>query len=117
MGLGTLVVDAEQVAAALDPAVLSPCDAQRLLAEAVTLRNIADGMCAVLSPRAAASGQWRRDGARTEAEWIGRQLGVSDRDAAAALDVGRAAAAGELGTENDALLQRQLVMGQGPGLA
>src|SRR3954454_17606681 len=108
MGLGKLVVDAEQVGAALDPAVLSPCDAQRLLAEAVTLRHIADGMCAVLSPRAAASGPWGRDGARNEAEWIGRKLGVSDRDASAALDVGRAAAAGELEATTDALREGQL---------
>jgi hypothetical protein len=89
MGLGRLIDEAERVAASLDARVLSPRDAERVLAEATRLRNIAEGICVVVAPRATESGQWRRDGARTEAEWLGRKLGVSARDARAALDTGR----------------------------
>ena len=90
MGLSELVAEAEGVAARLDPDVVAPGEAVRLLAEATRLRNIAAAVCTMLAPRAAASGEWRRDGARTEAEWLARKLGTSDGEARATLDTGRA---------------------------
>lgn len=85
----SLIAEAERVAAELDPALLAPRDAERLLAQATTLRNIADGLCTLLAPRATESGRWRRDGARTESEWLARKLGVSDGAAATAIATGR----------------------------
>ena len=46
--------------------------------------------CTLLSKRAAESGQWRRDGARTESEWLARRMGTNERDAVDALKTARA---------------------------
>ena len=90
MGLREVLVEAEAVAASLDPEVVSPKDAVHLLDEATRLRNIASSMCTMLAPRATAAGEWRRDGARTEAEGLARKLGTSDGEARSTIDTGRA---------------------------
>ena len=90
MGLREVVVEAEAVAAALDPEVMAPSDAVLALEAATRLRNIASAICTMLAPRATASGAWRREGARTEAEWLARKLGTSDGEARSTIDTGRA---------------------------
>ena len=90
--LGTVVAEAEELVASFDPAVVAPAEAVGLLSEATRLRNLASALCTKLSVRAAESGQWRRDGARTEAEWVARRLGTSDAEARSTIDTGRALA-------------------------
>lgn len=92
MGLREVVIEAESVAASLDPEVVAPGDAVTMLEQAARLRNIASALCTMLAPRATASGMWRRDGARTEAEWLARKLGTSEGEARSTIDTGRALA-------------------------
>jgi hypothetical protein len=117
MGIGELEEAAKAFAASFDPRLLSPRDAERVLSSASVIRNVFDGVCMLASARAAESGQWRRDGARTEAEWVGRKLGVGDRDAAAALDVGRGVAAGELPAMSEAMRAGRLSADQAATVA
>ena len=88
--LKRLVNEVEAAVASLDPDALHPCDAVRLLEDATRLRNLASAACTILSKRAAESGQWRRDGARTESEWLARRMGTNESDAVDALKTARA---------------------------
>ena len=121
MGMGIeideLVESAKAFAAGVDPSSMTPREAESVLTSATVLRNVFDAVCVLVAPRATASGQWRRDGARTEAEWVGRKMGIGDRDASAALDTGRAAAAGELPATSEALREGRLSAGQAAAVA
>ena len=88
--LKRLVDEVEAAVASLDPATLHPHDAVQLLADATRLRNLASAACTILAERAASSGQWRREGARTEGEWLAQRLGTTESDAIDALKTARA---------------------------
>ena len=51
---------------------------------------MASAACTLLSKRAAESVQWRRDGARTESEWLARRMGTNESEAVDALKTARA---------------------------
>ena len=72
-----VIEELRQVAGSLDPDLVAPHDAVRLLDEVVVAEKLLAGMKTLLASRAAASGRWRRDGARDEAEWLAQKTGTT----------------------------------------
>jgi hypothetical protein len=58
----------EAVVHELDPALLAPVDAVRVLTEVDKIERLAAAAKTLLAPRAAESGRWRRDGYATPEE-------------------------------------------------
>jgi hypothetical protein len=82
-----------QTAGELEPDRLSTYDAARLLDEVATIEKLTGGIKTLLASRAAASGMWRRDGARDEAEWLARKTGTTRARAAETLAASQQVAA------------------------
>jgi hypothetical protein len=65
----------------LDPDLLAPTDAVALLAEYERIERLAGAAKTLLAPRAAESGQWRRDGNVSPEEWLANQTGTTITEA------------------------------------
>src|SRR5688572_20987657 len=77
-----------KVVKALEPARLHPSDAVAALDEVVELEKLVGAAKALLAPRAAGAGVWRRDGARDAADWLARKAGTTKATAVEMLSTG-----------------------------
>jgi hypothetical protein len=107
--LGELREGLRRLAAGFDPRLLSAADAARVVADAAAIEKTAAALKALAATRVAASGSWRREGARSAAHHLARTTGTSVAKAAEALETARrmetlpevsaAARSGELSAE------------------
>ena len=88
--LGRVIDDVESLAAALEPETISPAAAVALLEQATRLHNLTGAIRTMVAARAASSAAWRRDGARTEAEWLALRMGATEGEARDVLDTSKA---------------------------
>jgi hypothetical protein len=68
-----------------DARLLSAADASRLLRDATAICNMVSTVAALAASREAECGKWRREGARSPAEYVAKQTGVTVGAAADAL--------------------------------
>ncbi len=68
----------EAVVAELDPKVVAPADAVTLLADVERIERLATAAKALLAPRAAESGAWRREGHVTPEHWLAQRSGAEE---------------------------------------
>lgn len=78
-----------QMAAQLDPALLSTADAAAVLVRLTRLRNGVEGMMTLLAARAADSDEFARRGHRRREDWLATVTGTSPQDARRQLDTSR----------------------------
>lgn len=107
-----VIAELKGVARGLDPDLIATHDATRLLDELTVVEKLTAGLKVLLASRAAASGAWRRTGARDEAEWLARKSGTTKAKAHETLEaservrdlpaVAAAIRAGELSAEQAA---------------
>ena len=100
------------IASGLEPDLIATHAAARLLDELTVVERLTAGIKVLLVSRAAASGAWRRAGARDEAEWLARKSGTTKARARETLEaservrelpaVAAAIRAGELSSEQAA---------------
>ena len=76
--------------AGLDPGALSCADAERVVDVAAAIEAAAAALKAVAATRAAEGSGWRDCGAKSAAESLARQVGLTPGEARQVLDVGRA---------------------------
>lgn len=74
---------------AVEPALLSGADAERLMHEFRTIERAASAAVMMLMERAAACGAATRDGAKSDADWAARQSGTSVGKARRRLDAAK----------------------------
>ena len=86
MGLTEIRVEVATFAASFDASVVSSADAERVVRETSTAINMLEAVRALAAARAAQSGSWRRDGARSPAHDLARKTGTSVTRAKEALD-------------------------------
>ena len=99
----------------LDADALDPVAAQRLVADFATIEHVAAAGKALAAKRVADSGQWRRSGARSEAEWLARQTGESVGAARATIETAKRV--GELPATGDAFRRGELSIPQASAIA
>lgn len=73
--LDDVVAGLQSVVRALDPSVLEPRDAERLVTVLGRVERMAAAGKALCAKRVAESGAWRASGARSEADWLARVTG------------------------------------------
>ena len=78
-----------EVADELDPDVLLPVDAEKIVRKAIRLERLAVAIKTVASPRACDSMAWKQQGERSEANWMAKVTGTSVGNAAGMLETGR----------------------------
>jgi hypothetical protein len=72
--------------ASLDPALVAPSDAVRLLDAAAAVEQRAGALKTLVADRAAEAGAWARQGHRSPEEWLSATTGTSYGEAAATLE-------------------------------
>ena len=105
----------QAIVAGLDPDVLDPAEAERLVGGFATIEHVAAAGKALVARRVADSGRWQRSGERSEADWLAKQTGESVGAARAALDTAKKVK--ELGATNDALRKGALSPAQAEAIA
>jgi hypothetical protein len=86
MGLAEIRVEVATFAASFDASVVSAADAERVVREVSSTINMLETVRALAAARAAQSGSWRRDGARSPAHDLARKTGTSVTRAKETLD-------------------------------
>src|SRR5437773_2413556 len=76
----------ERAVEKLDPALLAPRDAARLLEKVARLERLVVAAKTLLAKRAADAGEWRTKGDRSEAHWLARTTGTTVGQARAVLE-------------------------------
>jgi uncharacterized protein DUF222 len=71
--------------ASVDPALLHPNDAVRVLHEAADVEQRAASLKTMVAARAAEAGEWAREGYRSPEEWLAKRTGTSYGQAAGTL--------------------------------
>jgi len=81
-----MVSDLGAMLGSVDPALLHPADAVRVLDAATDVEQRAASLKTLVAARAAEGGQWARDGYRSAEEWLAKKGGTSYGQAAGALN-------------------------------
>ena len=84
--LGGMVTSLEAMLSSLDPALLHPCDAVRVLNAAADVEQRAAALKTLVAGRAAQGGEWARHGYRSPEEWLSQTTGTSYGQAAGTLN-------------------------------
>src|SRR5205807_5329131 len=81
-----MVTGLEAMLSSLDPALLHPHDAVRVLHAAGDVEQRATAMKTLVAARAAEAGEWARAGYRSPEEWLAKQTGTSYGQAAGTIN-------------------------------
>src|SRR5947208_7958018 len=81
-----MVTTLEAMLSSVDPALLHPHDAVRVLHAAADVEQRAAAMKTLVAARAAEAGQWARAGYRSPEEWLANKTGTSYGQAAGTLN-------------------------------
>src|SRR5947208_15097568 len=81
-----MVTTLEAMLSSVDPALLHPHDAVRVLHAAADVEQRAAAMKTLVAARAAEAGQWARAGYRSPEEWLAKKTGTSYGQAAGTLN-------------------------------
>ncbi|HEV3351980.1 MAG TPA: DUF222 domain-containing protein [Acidimicrobiales bacterium] len=81
-----MVKTLDEILSSIEPALLHPHDAVRVLEAASDVGRRADALATLVAARAAEGGEWARQGYRSPEEWLARRTGSSYGQAAGALN-------------------------------